>query len=246
MCVNKLLFSFVFLFALLLIPNISSSYAIPASGNPDGNPNPPQQESNNGENGGGQVQGVNNFWGIFGNLEYDPDAGPWVKQLNDFLAPCSCAVQEFITIGGGISWTDWHESFVYPPGGPFVPGDFVWTTFQMSASFDGGINFIAVPGLVVEIDGNDVWAEFDALPAGTVIQIQKEFEYLGINPPTTPFPIFIEEWPTIDESPVVVAGEIIPIEQTSLILAGAQTFSWMIPVLLSGIGIGLFIFTKRS
>ena len=43
-----------------------------------------------------------------------------------------------------------------------------------------------------------------------------------------------------------VAGEIIPIESTSLLLAGSQSFSWMIPVLLSGIGIGLFVFRKSE
>ena len=44
----------------------------------------------------------------------------------------------------------------------------------------------------------------------------------------------------------VIGGEIIPIEATSLILAGAQSFSWMIPVILSGIGIGLFIVSRKS
>ena len=43
-----------------------------------------------------------------------------------------------------------------------------------------------------------------------------------------------------------VGGEIIPIESTSLILAGAQSFSWMIPVILSGIGIGLFVVSRKS
>ena len=45
---------------------------------------------------------------------------------------------------------------------------------------------------------------------------------------------------------IPVGGEIIPIESTSLLLAGAQTFSWMIPVILSGIGIGLFVFRKSE
>ena len=36
------------------------------------------------------------------------------------------------------------------------------------------------------------------------------------------------------------------IKQTSLILAGAQTFSWMIPVVQSGIGIGLFVVSRKS
>jgi hypothetical protein len=43
-----------------------------------------------------------------------------------------------------------------------------------------------------------------------------------------------------------VGGEIIPIETTSLLLAGAQTFSWMIPVILSGIGIGLFAVSRKT
>ncbi len=47
-------------------------------------------------------------------------------------------------------------------------------------------------------------------------------------------------------SQCAIGGEIIPIETTSLILAGTQSFSWMIPVLLSGIGIGLFVVTRKS
>jgi len=43
-----------------------------------------------------------------------------------------------------------------------------------------------------------------------------------------------------------VGGSIIPIESTSLILSGAQTFSWMIPVVVSGIGIGLFVVSRKS
>ena len=44
----------------------------------------------------------------------------------------------------------------------------------------------------------------------------------------------------------LVGGDLIPIESTSLILAGAQSFSWMIPVVLSVIGIGLFVFRKSE
>jgi len=49
-----------------------------------------------------------------------------------------------------------------------------------------------------------------------------------------------------DECPIVVGGELIPIETTSLLLAGAQSFSWIIPVVLSGIGIGLFVASRKS
>ncbi len=45
---------------------------------------------------------------------------------------------------------------------------------------------------------------------------------------------------------IVVGGELLPIDSTALILAGAQSFSWMIPVILSGIGIGLFVVSRKS
>ncbi len=43
-----------------------------------------------------------------------------------------------------------------------------------------------------------------------------------------------------------VGGELLPIDNTALLLAGAQTFSWMIPVLVAGIGIGLFVVSRKS
>ena len=49
-----------------------------------------------------------------------------------------------------------------------------------------------------------------------------------------------------DLPPTIVGGKLIPIETTSLILAGAQSFSWMIPVVLTGIGIGLFVVSRKS
>jgi len=52
------------------------------------------------------------------------------------------------------------------------------------------------------------------------------------------------DWQPIVSS--VVGGELIPIETTSLLLAGAQSFSWMIPLVLSGIGIGLFVVSRKS
>ena len=43
-----------------------------------------------------------------------------------------------------------------------------------------------------------------------------------------------------------VGGVIVPLENTSLLVAGAQSFSWMIPVVLSVLGIGLFVFRKSE
>ena len=44
----------------------------------------------------------------------------------------------------------------------------------------------------------------------------------------------------------VIGGEIIPIDATSLLLTNTQTFSWMIPVVLSVLGIGLFVVSRKS
>jgi len=43
----------------------------------------------------------------------------------------------------------------------------------------------------------------------------------------------------------LIGGEIIPIDSTSLILGGTQSFSWMIPVVLSVLGIGLFVVSRK-
>ncbi len=45
---------------------------------------------------------------------------------------------------------------------------------------------------------------------------------------------------------IVVGGEFLPIDNTALLLAGAQSFSWMIPVVLSVLGIGLFVVSRKS
>ena len=64
---------------------------------------------------------------------------------------------------------------------------------------------------------------------------------------TSDAPKFIEfTLPQVPQVPQVVGGEFISIETTSLILAGVQSFSWMIPVLLSLIGIGLFVASRKS
>lgn len=42
-----------------------------------------------------------------------------------------------------------------------------------------------------------------------------------------------------------VGGEIIPTETTSLLLAGAQSTTWLIPVTVSIIGIGVFVVSRK-
>ena len=50
----------------------------------------------------------------------------------------------------------------------------------------------------------------------------------------------------VTTSTSVVGGEFLPIDSTALILAGAQSFSWMIPVVMSVLGVGLFVVSRKS
>ena len=43
-----------------------------------------------------------------------------------------------------------------------------------------------------------------------------------------------------------VGGTLIPIDTTALVLAGAQSFSWMIPAVVSIVGIAVFVVSRKS
>jgi len=81
------------------------------------------------------------------------------------------------------------------------------------------------------------------VPAGNVISQSIGFDEMV--PPGTPVNLVISLGPEDDGNGQVVGGDFLPIETTSLLLASAQSFSWMIPVVLSVIGIGLFVVSRR-
>jgi len=85
-------------------------------------------------------------------------------------------------------------------------------------------------------------------PAGTLPTGNTECGPVIISPASCPSPFTIDGLVCITVALVdeVVGGEIIPIEATSLLLAGAQSFSWMIPVTLSVLGIGLFVVGRKN
>ena len=46
---------------------------------------------------------------------------------------------------------------------------------------------------------------------------------------------------------VTIGGTFVPIDQSALLLAGVQSVSmWMIPVVIAGIGIGVFVIKRRN
>ncbi len=51
----------------------------------------------------------------------------------------------------------------------------------------------------------------------------------------------------IQSETITVGGTFVPIDQSALLLAGAQSISmWMIPVVIAGIGIGVFVIKRRN
>jgi len=142
----------------------------------------------------------------------------------------------------GWEWDSNVEVFVDPDGfnGPDLPVDCVGN--GCIVSFPGG-------------DMSEIKIVFNMPvdPDATLV-INKALAYagpdheFGTGDSSTFEFVEVFQWPTIDVPPVPfpVGGKIIPIETTSLLLANTQSFSWMIPVILSGIGIGLFVVSRKS
>ena len=119
-------------------------------------------------------------------------------------------------------------------GGLFVCYE-VWLDIVPGITLSAGTYWIGIenPG-TFSGDGWTVWMDSDDL-SGSAISLDGGSNWIGSS---YDFPIVITGF--------IVGGSIIPIDFTSLILASAQSFSWMIPVTLSVLGIGLFVFRKSE
>lgn len=84
------------------------------------------------------------------------------------------------------------------------------------------------------------WTDFSTLTTGDV-----GFGSIGIASTGGASTASIIAIPTSTPSSNLIGGEIIPIKTTSLLLASANSFSWMIPVTLSILGIGLFVVSRK-
>jgi len=126
----------------------------------------------------------------------------------------------------------------------FLKIDGTVKSFQKISSLEGGFGGILInfsgfgfsASDIGDLDGNGVFdlvvsAREDNDGGGDRGSVWVLF-MKNISPPEPPSP--------------VVGGELIPIETTSLLLASTQSFSWMIPVVLSVLGIGLFVVSRKS
>jgi len=127
------------------------------------------------------------MWGDPNNpvsVSYDPTAGPiekWLKfdsdlngdgaiDLNDlaiFAANPIFNLQEFLVVGPGPAWTDWHEEILTP--------DWEWGNVQINS-------FGPPPGptnLLIQQTPTTVDFYFDPLPPGTQVDIRKQLVFAG-------------------------------------------------------------------
>jgi len=121
---------------------------------------------------------------------------------------------------------------------PFV--HMVWTDFEEPIFIKGGVpHWIALHSS----DGSAIsWMLSNSIEMGFGRVFETTGDLMNWSGP------FAEHlwFQLTGHPPDVVGGELLPIDSTALLLAGAQTFSWMIPVVLSVLGIGLFVVSRKS
>jgi len=225
---NKLIPLLAFSVLLLVPLDAAATTVIFDSGPPD--------------NGGAFAAGVPLFW------------------TDDFIPTMSGSVTDFhFFIGSNLFLTE-GSTFAYEirNNGPGHPGNIVLgagtatvveansfpalcgNCFEISTDFDNPVPVM---------QGETYWILFEAKVGQTYIKDQTEVgapfqltvnmvDYLPTGGITPNFPMKITAL-------LPIGGTIIPLDTTSLLLAGAQTFSWMIPVVISAVGIGLVLVRRK-
>jgi len=135
------------------------------------------------------VDGNTITWEIEATVEYDPDAGPWIKRLLDpdveVTGDTVLQFAETITIGGVVPWTDWHE--ILPDGFEWVGGTICFAPCDPDNPPQEG---------EVLVGGTTIFFAFDPVAPGTDIFISKEFHFTATG--TAVFPIQVHEFPTVE------------------------------------------------
>lgn len=185
MSILKYIFSLSAITSLFLLVSLAPARAVPASGNM------------NADSIVSDFILVDGAVNIIETVEYDRNAGPWLKRLivdpqqDPVTPPLDLIIlHEEITIGGSHAWTDWHEEILTPgwEWGPIV--------FDILNANDQSI----LNNLVVDTMGNMAWFFFDKVPPGSTLQIWKEIICTSIcDPLQSAGFVEIIEYPTVSE-----------------------------------------------
>lgn len=138
-------------------------------------------------------------------FEFDPGAGRWLKNLANsttLQTGNTWTLTEWIEVGSGLPWIGWTEEFL-------TEG---WEWVEGTISTDAGV---IATGDITPAEANAMFFEFAELTEGTIIQIVKEFEWVGT--PTQ------EVWPGVPaEIQILENPEVVP-EPAMLSLFGLGT-----------------------
>ena len=185
----------------------------------------------------------------------DPESScpPLLKQIDfsgfpipAFPADGIVIHEEFIVGQGSPEWWDWHERITNVlPENVFFTGSASISKVAAGAPCDVGTSTI------FDFDADrEIWFDFEGniggLNFGDKLCVWKDVS--TASPTGSPFTgiLEIEEWPTIHKK-MAVGGEMMPIDTTTLLVAGAQmNAAWMVPIIVSAAGIGLLIQAQKT
>jgi hypothetical protein len=128
----------------------------------------------------------------------DPNGQPWYKDLATppgmVVLPGSVfKVHELLTVGGNLSWSDWHEQ-ILTPGWEWLPA----SNFLANSLPAPGLTVTTTPG--TSTIGGSIDYTFGSLSPGTTVDIFKSIVYSGAGLPVPPPPFFgsvrVAEYPT--------------------------------------------------
>ena len=151
-------------------------------------------------------------------IPFDPPADPWIKTIDtgdpvpwaddlwdggDIQLLTRITIDEWLEVGPGVEWTDWHEEIIESPGWVWFHGQFPGLPGQFTPflEVDTGSGYNPPNSLVVDADDQRVDFYFDALAEGTKVHIVKQLLFVGddglLNTPETYCgPLMILEYPT--------------------------------------------------
>jgi len=157
---------------------------------------------------------INNLGGfdynITADVSYDPIKGPWIKNLtgpgaedaiitqDDFTISSQLHIVETITVGGGPSWSDWHEEI--------RTSGWLWLGVNSARyTLPGSSTPVQLTANNLAFDGSSLDFFFDdLLPTGSILELDKLLFFTGpdgqpfSNPPDS-FSGFvaIAQYPTV-------------------------------------------------
>ena len=130
------------------------------------------------------------------DVRYNPDAGPWVKTINNLNpgAPVVTIIENLHVVGP--TWTDWHQEIVDP----------FWSWLAGSSMDATTAGVLVIDNLEGIMSPDSTKLDFlfpdTPLPECSTVTIVKKLTWMGQLP--NPGFVTIQQWPTVPEPSTVV------------------------------------------